>query len=773
MTFKTKALFIMIPVLTLMSLCHTYVSITTEKEMVRSQIIKRAETMTTLATKTGELPILSGNAELLKGTVAFLKANSEVSSVTFYDAAQRVLIHEGPPISGNIPRLSPDRAILMSEEADDFVYYAPVFTVRTQNDFDIFQDSEQVKKIRENIGWIRLDFSKRSMRENEDRIVAQGLLLAVVFSLGSSLLAYFLISIATRPLTRIVKVANGIAHGNLDLQIGTEQGEEMGRLAEAFLTMKNTIQQVLRETDSLILAVRSGSLNVRSNPEPFEGEWRKLVTGVNDLTDAFAKAHEQLSEAKDAAETANRAKSEFLANMSHELRTPLNAILGYAQILKRQENLSSVQCQQVDVMRSSGEHLLMLINDILDVGKIEAQKMELEEHPFNLALLLRQVMNFTRINAEDKGLFFKYEAASELPEYLMGDERKLRQILLNLLSNAVKYTRKGGVTFRVGYRQDGPGLFRCEVIDTGIGIPQEKLEMVFEPFTQLATDRQVSEGTGLGLTITKRLAALMQGRMGVESEPAKGSVFWLEVPLPPVADSGIALELAEYSVIGYQGERKRILVVDDNPHNAAMLVSLLQPLGFEVATAGDGREALERVGVHPTDLVLLDLVMPGMDGLEAAKRLRGLSPCAKTKIIGASATVSGSPRKDDFCSVCDDFVAKPIRIDHLLEKIGQQLDLVWEKAPSEPSSAALEIASDPHEELAPPHAELEELYRLALMGDMRRIQAWTARLEDETYRPFADRICELAGAFKTKAVLALVEGHLKRSGGQEASPPAQ
>jgi signal transduction histidine kinase len=757
-TFKMKALFIMIPVLTAISLVHTYVSVRSEKEMVRSQIVKRAETMTTLATKTGELPILSGNSELLKGTVAFLKTNSEVSSVTFYDAAQKVLIHDGPGFSRPTPKLSPANAILMSEEADDFVYYAPIFTVRTLNDFDIFQDSEQVKKTRENIGWIRLGFSKQSMRENENRIVAQGIMLAVLFSVGSSVLVYFLISLATRPLVRIVKVANGIARGDLDLEIGVEGEDEIGTLAQAFLTMKDTIQQVLLETDSLILAVRAGSLYVRSNPEPFKGQWRKLVTGVNDLTDAFAKAHEELSEAKDAAEAANRAKSEFLANMSHELRTPLNAILGYAQILKRQQNLSAEQCQQVDVMRSSGEHLLTLINDILDVGKIEACKMELDIRPFNLALLLRQVMNFTRINADDKGLFFKYEATGELPEYLLGDERKLRQILLNLLSNAVKYTRRGGITLKVGYAQD---LFRCEVIDTGIGIAAEQLETVFEPFTQLAVDRQVSEGTGLGLTISKRLAGLMQGRIGVESEASKGSVFWLEIPLAKVADSGVALELAEYSVVGYRGERKRILVVDDNPHSATMLVTLLQPLGFSVVTAGDGPEALVQASRQRPNLVILDLVMPGMDGVQVAKELRQASWCRDIKIIGASATVSGSPRKDLFCSVCEDFVSKPIRVDLLLEKIGEQLDLVWERAPQETGPPAGESGNEPL--LPPPRAELEELHQMALMGDMRSILAWGAGPGiDEAGRPFAEKVCELAGAFKTKALLALVEQQMAK-----------
>ena len=758
-TFKTKALLVMIPVLIIVSLVHTFVSIKSEKDLVRNEIIKRAETITTLATKTGELPILSGNAELLKGTVAFLKINSEVSSVTFYDSYQRQLIHDGPPISLSIPSFSSDPAIFMNEEKEDFVYFAPVFTVRTEEEIDIFEDSEQVKKVQETIGWIRLGFSKQSMRENESRIVTQGVLLAGVFSLGSSLLAYFLISLATRPLTRIVKVANAIAHGDLDQETGIQQGDEMGTLAHAFCTMKSSIQQVLRETETLILAVRAGSLEVRSDPEPFEGEWRKLVLGVNDLTGAFAQAHKELKSAKDAAEAANRAKSEFLANMSHELRTPLNAILGYAQILMRQENLSPLQCQQVDVMRSSGEHLLMLINDILDVGKIEARKMELDQHPFKIGELLRQVLNITRIQAEEKELSFIHLTEGELPEYLVGDERKLRQILLNLLSNAVKYTRQGGVTLRVGYQGAGAGLFWCEVIDTGIGIPAEKIDTVFEPFTQLAGSRQVSEGTGLGLTISKRLASLMRGRLTLKSAPEKGSVFRLELPLAPVALPGSAPGLSVFPVLGYRGKRRRVLVVDDNANNVAMLVSLLQPLDFTVATACNGHGAFAQLSRYHTDLVLLDLVMPGMGGQEAAQQLRLLSLCPETRIIGTSASLAG---KEAFAPLCDDFVAKPIQLDLLLEKIGVQLQLEWVTAPGAPAPTLPKRGEKrPLALVAPPRAELDQLHQLALLGDMRKVQAWAGQMEqDDRYRSFAEKLSDLAGTFKAKAVLALVERHL-------------
>jgi len=377
--------------------------------------------------------------------------------------------------------------------------------------------------------------------------------------------------------------------------------------------------------------------------------------------------------ARIAAEAASKAKSVFLANMSHELRTPLNAILGFAQILQFDKSIGERAALGLATIRSAGEHLLMLINDILDLSRIEAGKLELRFERIDLAPLLNDIADTIRIKAEQKGLQFSLDLAPGLPRAVQVDEMRLRQVLLNLLSNAVKFTDRGSVSLRAAPIAD---KLRFEVRDSGIGIAADHLQTIFEPFEQVAEAPRRLGGTGLGLAISRRLVRGMGGELEVSSEVGQGSRFWFDVALA-AAEAAPQAPGMQRRPTGYAGERKKVLIVDDTLDNRTMLGELLASLGFGVDMASDGHDALARAEAASPDLILLDIVMPGPDGLEVTRRLRGLPQLAGVPIILVSASSSGFEQSRCREVGASAFLAKPIDVDRLLAKVGELLEIVW------------------------------------------------------------------------------------------------
>lgn len=467
----------------------------------------------------------------------------------------------------------------------------------------------------------------------------------------------------------------------------------------------------------------------------------------------------ELAKAKEIAEKSNKAKTTFLSNMSHELRTPLNAILGYTQLLQRYDNITSEQKEQLKTIYSSGKHLLSLINDLLDLSKIEAQAIQIDEKSFNLMSLFKEVYNITRIKAEEKNLAFTFEPLSPIPSCVLGDEGKLRQILINLLNNAIKYTDSGEVIFRVSYGQSEDQVLQCDIIDTGRGIPTHKKDEIFRPFTQIGEHGEMIEGTGLGLAITKSLIEFLNGTLTLNSEPDKGSHFSVRIKFPP-SFTFVPDDKEAKNIIGYEGTPKKILVVDDNISNASFLEAFLHPLGFIVMKATNGPDALQIINFNHPDIILLDFVMSGMTGLDVIHEIRKDPTLDDIKIIGISASVSRSEFKHDFKSLCDEFLVKPVDINVLLNILGRYLDITWIEKPSdEITSTCFNKESKNAKEIKPPSSEtLNTIELLAKQGNFTRINQILIQLEkeDSIDPSFIQKVRHNCLKFNDDAIISLI-----------------
>jgi PAS domain S-box-containing protein len=468
----------------------------------------------------------------------------------------------------------------------------------------------------------------------------------------------------------------------------------------------------------------------------------------------------ELMLARDSAEAANRAKSVFLANMSHELRTPLNAILGFSNLMRKAPTLSDEQRTNLDIINRSGSYLLNLINDVLEMAKIESGRVQLENAPLDLGALVRDVTDMMQVKAGEKGLRLLVDQSSEFPRYIRGDESRLRQILINLVGNAVKFTVQGGVTVRFGLKPNGvQRRMLIEVEDSGIGISADNQRRIFDPFVQVGRPAD-QKGTGLGLTITRQFVQLMDGTISLESIPGKGSLFRVELPVEMLAAAEIVKPEVRNKgdVIGLASGQPqyRILIVEDQIENQLLLKQLMQNIGLQTMLAADGEQAVKLFGGWQPDLIFMDRRMPVMDGIEATRQIRALPGGKKIKIVAVTASTFMEQRDEMLNAGMDDFVGKPYRFNEIYECLSKHLGVQYLYADEH-----AEIGSDntvlTAEMLAvlPPdlrhelHHAVESLEAARIITVIRKVVSHDAKLHRALTR--------LAESFDYPAILKVLE----------------
>lgn len=495
-----------------------------------------------------------------------------------------------------------------------------------------------------------------------------------------------------------------------------------------------TIFTVAQGTD----AIARGHLSHRVADAPI-GELSLLAQAFNRMAAQLSAAFDhlerkveartlELARAKEAADSANRAKSEFLAHMSHELRTPLNAILGFSQIATCDPTLSPDQRENIGIINRSGDYLLTLINNVLDLSKVEAGKMTPNPSNFDLHRLLADIEDLLGLQAESKGLQLLFDLDTALPQYVRSDATKLRQVLLNLINNSIKFTSEGGIAVKVSVKNQTPDLATLvfEVQDTGMGVAEAELDQLFEVFGQTESGKLSQKGAGLGLPLTRRFVRLLGGDIAISSRLGVGTTVTFDVQVDIVTATEVNVKPPTRQVVALQtGQRTyKILIVDDRAANRRLLVKLLQPLGFAVQEAENGRVALERWEQWQPHLIFMDMRMPVMNGYEATERIKSTVAGQATIVLALTASVLEEEKAIVLSAGCDDFLRKPFRAATIFEALGQHLGVEYcyaeeTKNPEPQASDSPPVVWNP--------AELKQMPK----GWQRRLRQASQCLDDE------------------------------------------
>ncbi len=638
---------------------------------IRNTLIEQGERITQSLATQSTLALLYGAADNVNEAVHTTQAFPDVVGVEVRHASGAVLLSRDMPealatSASERPQPEPRQAHLARENSDAWQFAAPVWSRRANDSpFVVAAQPEEL------LGEVRVVLSKSTLTRMMAKVFLTNMAVSVLFALLLLLVVRWFAERLMRPLQALSQAMARAERGEAQVHAEVSGARDIGAMAQAFNSMIGALRQ------------REGELQHHRDH----------------LEELVAERTTELSLAKERAEVANMAKSEFLARMSHELRTPLNAVLGYAQLMQMDAGLTERQRKGLATIQTSGEHLLTLIVDILDLSRIEAGRTELRPVTADLHAMLAGVSDIIGIKALEKRLSFQLEMAPDVPATVVVDEQRLRQVLLNLLSNAVKFTDRGQVALvvrEVG-QEEALVRLRFEVRDEGVGIDAQHLEHIFEPFEQVGDMHRRSGGTGLGLAISRQLIRLMGSEVHVASQVGVGSVFWFELVVP-LRQGGVGESMPRRNVVtGYAGRRRRVLVVDDVSANRGLLCEMLGTLGFDVEEAHHGQEAVDRVLDRPADgrpdLVLMDSVMPVLDGLSATRRIRERLAAAELPIIAVSANASNEDRSRCLDAGATAFLPKPIERASLIESLGAQLRLHWVTESASPVPATQDAAN--------------------------------------------------------------------------------
>jgi signal transduction histidine kinase/DNA-binding NarL/FixJ family response regulator len=608
----------------------------------------------------------------------------------------------------------------------------------------------------------------------------------------------------SKPIQRLSQASQKIASGELDQQVKLRGTQELTVLAQSFNQMAEQLRIAFADLEKTNAELE---IRVDRRTAQLKESQAQLQQQAQSLEERVRYRTAELLEAKEKAEAADRAKGTFLATMSHELRTPLNAILGFAQLIKYDRSIAPSQQENLNIITRSGEHLLELINDILDMSKIESDRMLLSEKSFDLYYLLDNIQQMFQLQASEKNLILKFDRRQDVPQYLRADEQKLRQILINSIGNALKFTKQGSVTVRVlmdrrslpqtnsntGENSEAPELaqksqatlpigtekdsyqtslsptkylLKFEIEDTGCGIPLADIEDLFEPFVQSKTNQGFQGGTGLGLTISRAFARLMGGDLTlVRTAVGEGTTFAFDLQVTLAEASQVEVTAPLRRVIGLEAKQPtyRLLVVEDGWENRQLLVKLLQPLGFEVKEAVNGLEALEILESWKPHLIWMDLRMPVMDGYEATQQIRTKLEGQAMAIIALTAHLFKEERAAILSAGFDDCVTKPFREVELFAVMSKHLGVryLYEESMTSEASNEKNVWSEENvlsvEAIALlPNEWLSNLKRSIIIGDPNAMELAIAPIRTQNYA-LASAIASALDNFEYDNILDLIE----------------